>query len=299
MPLHGLWARHKICSVACLHFCWSAASSRLAYRGASHGRCASRNEGLPPLSLGTLGAGQVIILAPGPDHMAHLRFPDMLLSSLRAEMAPPDLAPAVKSCLTGDSLGVPRKAPVPHEPALGVAALERVAWADTLPAAERAALGPVQAGAVVYSCFPDMLMPAALRPALLGRAQPDRLLCAAACQGAERAEVPVQGRVQLPKEGRQLLLQGAAPGGRGAALLGTRRAARPALLGPRLDLRHPGAMLAALPCGAPLALAAQRCSVQGRVGLEVPLPHQVWPPRCQGLAQAHPQAAAHACNLSA
>ena len=65
------------------------------------GSCAPRNEGLPMLFLRTLGAGQVIILAPGPDHIAHRRLPDMLLFSLWAEVAPPDLTPAVGSCQTG------------------------------------------------------------------------------------------------------------------------------------------------------------------------------------------------------
>ena len=51
-------------------------------------------------------------------------------------------------------------------------------------------------------------------------------------------------------------------------------------------------MLAALPCGAPLAVTPQGCGIQGCIGLEVPLPHQVHALGSQGLAQAHSEAAA-------
>ena len=43
--------------------------------------------------------------------------------------------------------------------------------------------------------------------------------------------------------------------------LGTFWAAWAALLGPDLDLRHPAAMLAALPGSSPLAVAAQGCGI--------------------------------------
>ena len=51
-------------------------------------------------------------------------------------------------------------------------------------------------------------------------------------------------------------------------------------------------MLAALPGRSALAVAAQGGGLQGCIGLEVPLPHQVRALCGQGLAQAHSEAAA-------
>ena len=139
--------------------------------------------------------------------MSHLSLPDVLLARLLASMPPEHLLGAVESCLARDNVTVPLEVPVLHEGTLRVPPLQRVARADPVPGAERAALGGLHAAAVVYSGFPEVLMRAALWPVGLGCAQPDRFLRASACQALKRAEVLIQSGVELRKYSRQLILQ--------------------------------------------------------------------------------------------
>ena len=108
--------------------------------------------------------------------MAHLSLPDVLLSRLLASMPPETLLGAVESCLAGDNVSVFLKVPILHEGTLRVPSLQRVAWADPVPGAERAALGGRHAAAIVYPGFPEVLMRAALWPVGRSCAQPDCLL---------------------------------------------------------------------------------------------------------------------------
>lgn len=84
---------------------------------------ASPDERLSVRSSGACGTGQVAVLAPSPDHMADLSFPNMLLSCLWAEMLPEHLLSAVWSSFTWSSVSVLLKMPVLHQTTLRVLAL--------------------------------------------------------------------------------------------------------------------------------------------------------------------------------
>ena len=152
-----------------------------------------------------LGTGQIPILAPGSDNMAHLSLPDVFLACLAASVPPKHFLRAVQRRFTRDSVAVLLKVPVLHEGALRMPALHGIAWADPVPRAERAALWGYQAAAVVYPGLPDVLVRAAPRPVGGGCAPPGCLLRAPARQAPERAQVLIQRGVQLCKDGRELV----------------------------------------------------------------------------------------------